>query len=91
MNTKFFQDHLKKLNFNSENEIIKKFTPIISQDFEKDKINFSSFWQECEDENKKVRDKKEKKKIRSLVEVTKKIFLNDYASNIYNRITDNRE
>ena len=90
MNTKFFQDHLKKLNFNSENEIIKKFTPIISQDFEKDKINFSSFWQECEDENKKVRDKKEKKKIRSLVEVTKKIFLNDYASNIYNRITDNR-
>mgnify|MGYP003988130463 FL=1 len=53
MNTKFFQDHLKKLNFNSENEIIKKFTPIISQDFEEDKINFSSFWQECEMKTKK--------------------------------------
>ena len=75
MNTKFFQDHCEKLNFNLDNKIIKNFTPIISQDFEKDKVNFSSFWKECEDENKKRKDKKEKKKIRSLIEITKKIFL----------------
>ena len=90
MNTKFFQDHCEKLNFNLDNKIIKNFTPIISQDFEKDKVNFSSFWKECEDENKKIKDKKEKKKIRSLIEITKKIFLNDYSHNIYNSITNNK-
>ena len=45
MNTKFFQDHFEILNFNLDNKIIKKFTPIISQDFEKDKVNFS-FWKD---------------------------------------------
>ena len=90
MNTKFFQDHIKNLNLNLENKIIRTFDPMISQDFEKDKMNFSSFWQGCEEENKNRKDKKEKKKIRSLIEVTKKIFLNNYADKIYNSITDNR-
>ena len=90
MNTKFFHPPFEKLNFNFENKIIKNFIPIISQDFEKDKVTFSSFWKECEDENKKIKDIKNKKKIRSLIELTKKIFLNDYSNNIYNHITNNR-
>jgi len=90
MNTKFFKDHFQTLNLKLKNENIKKFIPIISQDFEKDKINFSKFWKECDNENIKIINNKEKRKIRKLVEVTKKIFLNDYAKIIYNQITANR-
>ena len=90
MNTKFFKDHFQTLNLKLKNENIKNFIPIISQDFEKDKINFSSFWKECDNENIKIKHNKEKKKIRNLVEVTKKIFLNDYSKIIYNQITANR-
>ena len=44
MNTKFFKDNFQTFNLKLKNENIKNFIPIISQDFEKDKINFSSFW-----------------------------------------------
>jgi len=74
MNTKFFKDHFQTLNLKLKNENIKKFIPIISQDFEKDKINFSKFWKECDNENIKIINNKEKRKIRKLVEVTKKSF-----------------
>ena len=67
MNTKFFKDHFQTLNLKLKNENIKNFIPIISQDFEKDKINFSSFWKECDNENIKIKNNKEKKKIRNLV------------------------
>ena len=90
MNTKFFKDHFQTLNLKLKNENIKNFIPIISQDFEKDKINFSSFWKECDNENIKIKNNKEKRKIRKLVEVTKKIFLNNYSKVIYNQITANR-
>ena len=53
MNTKFFQDHFEKLNFNLDNKIIKKFTPIISQDFEKDKVNFHLFGKSVKMKTKK--------------------------------------
>ena len=90
MNTKFFKDHFQTLNLKLKNENIKNFIPIISQDFEKDKINFSNFWKECDNENIKIKNNKNKRKIRKLVEVTKKIFLNDYSKIIYNQITANR-
>ena len=90
MNTKFFKDHFQTLDLKLKNENIKNFIPIISQDFEKDKINFSSFWKECDNENIKIKNNKEKRKIRNLVEVTKKIFLNNYSKKIYNQITANR-
>ena len=34
--------------------------------------------------------KKKKRKIRGLIEITKKIFLNNYSNRIYNHITSNR-
>ncbi len=90
MNIKFFKDHFQTLNLTLENEIIKSFIPIVSQDFKTDKINFSNFWKECENENSKIKDKKEKRKIRGLIEITKKIFLNNYSNKIYNHITSDR-
>ena len=90
MNIQFFKDHCQSLNLAIENENIKSFLPIISQDFKIDKINFSNFWKECENENSKIKDKKERKKIRGLIEITKKIFLNNYSNIIYNHITSNR-
>ena len=90
MNIKFFKDHFENLNLRLENENIKNFIPIVSQDFKIDKINFSNFWKECENENSKIKDKKEKIKIRGLIEITKKIFLNNYSNIIYNHITSNR-
>ena len=64
MNIKLFKDHFQTLNLTLENENIKSFIPIVSQDFKIDKINFSNFWKECENENSKIKDKKEKRKIR---------------------------
>ena len=90
MNIQFFKDHCQSLNLAIENENIKSFLPIISQDFKIDKINFSNFWKECENENIKIKDKKEKIKIRGLIEITKKIFLNNHSNKIYNHITSNR-
>ena len=90
MNIQFFKDHCQSLNLAIENKNIKSFLPIISQDFKIDKINFSNFWKECENENSKIKDKKEKRKIRGLIEITKKIFLNNYSNKIYNNITSNR-
>ena len=39
MNIKFFKDHFENLNLRLENENIKNFIPIVSQDFKIDKIN----------------------------------------------------
>jgi (3,5-dihydroxyphenyl)acetyl-CoA 1,2-dioxygenase len=90
MNIQFFKNYFQSLNLTIENENIKSFVPIVSQDFKIDKINFSNFWKECENENNKIKDKKERKKIRGLIEITKKIFLNNYSNKIYNHITSNR-
>ena len=78
MITKLYKDHLKKLNQKFNNKNIYDFEPNISNDFEKDKVIFSNFWRDCLKENKK--------ELRSIVELTKKIFLKTYSSNIYNQI-----
>ena len=82
MITKLYKNHLKKLNQKLNNLNIYDFEPNISNDFEKDKVIFSNFWRDCLKENKK--------ELRSIIELTKKIFLKNYSSNIYNHITNNR-
>lgn len=82
MLTKLYNDHLKNNKYIANNKKIYNFEPHISNDFEKDKVIFSNFWKECLRENAK--------EVRSIVELTKKIFLDKYSSNIYNIITNNR-
>ena len=82
MITELYKDHLKKLNQKFNNKNIYDFEPNISNDFEKDKVIFSNFWRDCLKENKK--------ELRSIIELTKKIFLKNYSSNIYNHITNNK-
>ena len=82
MITKLYKNHLKKINQKFNNPNIYDFEPNISNDFEKDKVIFSNFWRDCLKENKK--------ELRSIIELTKKIFLKTYSSNIYNHITNNR-
>tara|TARA_Y100001934_G_C12343643_1_gene771579 strand:- start:781 stop:1683 length:903 start_codon:yes stop_codon:yes gene_type:complete len=82
MLTKLYKEHLKNINGKINNKDIYNFEPLISNNFEKDKNIFSNFWKNCLNENKKD--------IRSIVELTKKIFLDKYSSNIYNIITNNR-
>ena len=82
MITKLYKNHLKKINQKFNNPNIYDFEPNISNDFEKDKLIFSNFWRDCLKENKK--------ELRSIIELTKKIFLKAYSSDIYNHITNNR-
>ena len=84
MTVELYKELLKKLKYKFDNEIINKFEPIITNDFNKDKIIYSKFWHNCKLENKNQKD------MRSIVEITKKIFLNSYSKNIYNEITNNR-
>jgi (3,5-dihydroxyphenyl)acetyl-CoA 1,2-dioxygenase len=82
-----YKKHVRKLNIKFNNKNINNFEPKITHNFAKDKMIFSNFWKECIKENSHIKNRKE---IRSVIEITKKIFLKTYASNIYNEITNNK-
>ena len=99
MDIKFYKEEKSKFNLDFTSEKIKEFSPSISNNFNKDKKKFSTFWRDCyallkEQTNKIKLDKSYKTNIKNLANLStlsKKIFLSSYASEIYNKITSNRK
>ena len=72
MKIKNLMNQIKKLNINNNN--ILKFDAKLTNNFQKDKKYFSNFWKEAISENNKIKIKKDRKKLRAVVENTKKVF-----------------
>ena len=89
MKIKNLMNQIKKLNINNNN--ILKFDAKLTNNFQKDKKYFSNFWKEAISENNKIKIKKDRKKLRAVVENTKKVFLDEHSKTIYNLITHNKK
>ena len=89
MKIKNLMNQIKKLNINNNN--ILKFDAKLTNNFQKDKKYFSNFWKEAISENNKIKIKKDRKKLRAVVENTKKVFLDEHSKTIYNLITNNKK
>ena len=89
MKIKNLMYQIKKLNINNNN--ILKFDAKLTNNFQKDKKYFSNFWKEAISENNKIKIKKDRKKLRAVVENTKKVFLDEHSKTIYNLITNNKK
>ncbi len=94
MNSEFFNKEIKKLNLSFLSANLRAFIPKIDGNFLEEKIIFSKFWHDLNNEkkilkNKKLLNKNNINDINEFCNVTKKIFLNNYATVIYKEITDN--
>ena len=89
----YFKREFKNFNFNFLSEEVRAFLPIISGKFLEDKDFFSSFWAKLHKEKillkeKKLIDSKSIKDINEFCNITKKVFLNEYAGHIYRKTTN---
>ena len=89
MQLKHIRKEIEKLNI--ENNTIINFEAKLSNNFEKDKNYFGDFWKIASTENSKLKLKTDRKKLRNIIEITKKQFLEKYSKTIYNLITDNKK
>ena len=80
---------IKKLNLKNKN--ILNFDLKLKNNFEKDKKYFSNFWKNATKENNVLKTKHDKKKIRNIIEISKKVFLQKYSDHIYNLVTNNQK
>ena len=86
-------DNFKKeiKNINLKNKNILNFNLNLKNNFEEDKKYFSNLWKECLKEKNILKNKNDKKKLRKIIETTKKIFLQQYSDHIYNLVTNNQK
>ena len=89
MQSKYIRKEIEKLNI--QNNTIINFEAKLSNNFEKDKNYFGDFWKIASTENNKLKLKTDRKKLRNIIEITKKQFLEKYSKTIYNLITDNKK
>jgi len=94
MDKGFFYREVKQLNLDFLDNKYKEFLPIITKDFEVDKDKFSAFWNEIKIyklncRNKNSLNKLQLNSLNEFINITKKIFLNTYAGNIYKALTNN--
>lgn len=96
MSSNFFKFKTRKLNLDFLDNKLKRFSPNISGNLEKDKKKFTKYWKESKDFINKLKSKNNKhkdlkKSIKDLYfcnQITKKIFLNQYSSKIYKLLTN---
>ena len=89
MNIKNFKKEIKNINIKNKN--ILNFDLKINNNFEEDKKYFSNLWKELLKENNILQKKNDKKNLRKITEITKKLFLQQYSNYIYNLVTNNQK
>ena len=89
MNIENFKKEIQKIN--SINKNILNFDLKLKNNFEEDKKYFSNLWKESSKEQNILQKKEDKKKLRKIIEITKKIFLQKYSDHIYNLVTNNNK
>ena len=89
MNIENFKKEIRSINL--KNKYILNFNLKLKNNFEEDKKYFSNLWKEYIKENNALQKKNNKKKLRKIIEITKKIFLQKYSDHIYNLVTNNQK
>lgn len=94
MDINFFHREIKQLKLDFLNKEYKEFLPIITKNFEVDKDKFSVFWKgikaykvNCRKNNSLT--KLQLNSLNKFTNITKKIFLNTYAGQLYKALTKN--